>query len=356
MKRVFLFAFMAAASCAPAFAAEQVDLTTYYDAPFGDYRDLDVDATLTAGVADANPGPININGSSYTAAFYGRFELRNNEITGRHATARGGVLTATGNLEVQGSGGQTVLFVDGANDRVGVGTASPSVALDVAGHVKAMSLYAYEDPLDENAPYAEMYSQWNDQSRFSAAYFEAGSGLYRYCTLHIDGSPLVMESVGSKGAWQHGLGYGQVVIKGMNGGYGSGDGSVILAVGEPYLSAATGQGDYPDTLASEAWAHAWGAFSSREFKKDIFPYAAADYGAALDRLASHDVYLYRYNGEKLDARRRYGFLAEKAPKDFVTEGEQAVDLGEEAAFLLAAARALHEEQASMVRRVEDLKK
>lgn len=368
MKRfAILIAVLAALSTAcgwPARAAQSIDVVTYYDSPNADYMDLRVTGAVTAGIDDADMGPLEIDGGNYTAAFFGELDVKSNGIYSRWATSRGGWLTVAGNLNVVDETNTSLFYIDATTRRVGIGTTAPLRQLDVRGAMKARSAFAYMDTFDRNQPYAELWAEINADARFSAAYFDpiGPPPRVRFCTLHIDGDPLGMQTFvkGSAPDFE-GLGRGLVVIKGetrRDWKYNSPDDKVILVVGEPFLSTCspTPCGFYPDTpTPPESYAHEWFQFSSRAYKKDIAPLAPAEYADALGQLARTPIVRYRYKQEPPTARPRLGFVSEDAPEDMRDSSGKAIGLGEEAAFLMAAAKAIKADNASLKARLEKLR-
>jgi len=353
--------------------AAEIDVTTYYDAPFGDYKEFRLSGTLAAGLVDADPGPLLIGAGSYTAAFFGGFNVWNNDIPGHLGASRGGGLTVTGNLDIQDALGISLLYVNATTDRVGIGTRAPAAALDVRGEAKAINLFAYASPLDPTQPYAEMNTEVTPE-RFGAGYWwnQTFPHRYRFCTMHIDGDPIAIQSIDKSAMGLGGLGRGQLIINGMPVGYVTYDAKVILVVGEPQQNQvldpdpdeATGdgdgdpnQGDYPVALPKpQAFAHQWYQFSSREYKKDIVPLMPAEYGTILSSLAVMDVVRYRFHSESGTTKPHVGLIAEDVPEDMAQSDRKSIGLGEQAAFLLASAKALRGEQDDMRARVERLKK
>jgi hypothetical protein len=141
---------------------------------------------------------------------------------------------------------------------------------------------------------------------------------------------------------------------------------VILVVGEPFNLQQLNpdpdddelydQGDYPTPTGSEAYAHGWYQYSSREYKKDIVPMAPSEYGPLLSRFMATRVVSYHYIPEQPDVKPHLGFIAEDAPEEMVDEARKSISLGEEASFLLAAAKAVRAEQDDVRRRIEELKR
>ena len=85
--------------------------------------DIDVDGTTNLDVVDID-GPTNISGAvTITAAL----------------VSNGGVIFNEGSdnvdFRVESNGNANMLFVDGGNDRVGIGTASPSAKLEINGDI-----------------------------------------------------------------------------------------------------------------------------------------------------------------------------------------------------------------------------
>jgi len=370
----------------PLGASQQVDVATYFDAPFADYRELRLTGALTVGANDANVGTISIGAGSYTAAFYGGFNVLNNDRPGRFGDHRGGTVTVSGSMDIENTSGNSLFYVDAVNNRVGFGTRTPAVTLDVKGELKGKSLFSYSDPLDYYEPYAEMYSEVNSSARICGAYRDdAGSPQkFRFCTTHIDGNPLALQSIdkGSGSTDEIGAaGHGEVIIMGKKVGYSTVGHTVILVVGEPFdgqtldpdidepagdPDGVVNQGDYPTVVpgsspavpmpGSQAYAHGWYQYSSREYKKDIVPLAPAEYGALLSRFMATDVVHYRLKLENKNMKLRLGYVAEDVPAEMVDEDPKSISLGEEASVLLAVVKAVRLEQEDVRSRVEALKK
>jgi hypothetical protein len=378
---LFFFAALCLAHAAPAAAAEHIDVTTYFDAPFADYRELRVTGALTLGEDDANVGTIAIGTRSYTSVFYGGFNVWNNDRPGRFGDHHGGTLSVSGSMDIEDASGNPLVYVDAATNRVGMGTRTPAATLDVKGEVKGMSLFAYGDPLDQGEPYAELFAEFNVAARISATYWDYTSTpqKFRYCTTHIDGNPLAIQSIDKGSGYTDEIGaagHGECIIMGKRTGYTTVGHTVIFVVGEPYdgQNLAPDQsegpgwnpGDYPVNVPlsspavpmpkSEAYAHGWYQYSSREYKKDIVPLAPAEYGSLLSRFMATNVVHYRLKAEDGNARPSLGLIAEEVPVEMVDEDPKSISLGEEASVLLAVAKSVRMEQQDLRRRVEELKK
>ncbi len=387
MKRpaaIFLSVFLFSSAVPPPTAgSQQVDVTTYYDAPFADYRELRVTGALTLGLVDANVGAISIGTGSYTAAFYGGFNVLNNDRPLRFGDSQGGKLIVDGSMDIEDASGNSLFYVDAVNNRVGLGTRTPAATLDVKGDIKGMSLFAYSDPLEQNQPYAEMYSEGNGGARIGSAYWDYVSPQkFRYCTTHIDGNPLVLQSIDKTGTASideiGAGGHGEVLIMGRKTGYRSTGNTVILVVGEPFQNqplspdpndngyAEPDQGNYPNDVpgsspaipmpGSEAYAHGWYQYSSREYKKDIVPLVPAEYNALLARFMTTNAVHYHLKSENDAVRTHLGFVAEEVPVEMTDDDPKSISLGEEASVLLAVAKTVRLEQVDTRRRVEALKK
>ncbi|HTL69854.1 MAG TPA: tail fiber domain-containing protein [Candidatus Eisenbacteria bacterium] len=332
-------------------SAEDATVTTYYSTPNTSYKNLYVSDDLTVGTAGS--GAVTLNGTN-TGGAPDVLHLRNNQLGAWQGGSSGGDLVINGNLNVRNTGGSSLFFVNAATNRVGVGTTTPRVPLEVLGDIKGMIVAAHYDTVDYAQPWADMFAQYNTVdnkdsnvtngpgSRLSATYQDFTG--YHFCTQHLDGNPLVFQTIAKPGITT-GQGKGQVVIRGIQI---DGDNDLIFIVGEAVAAYGT---DLPVARANAFSPLA----SSRLYKKDIEVLTPSDYSAVLDSLARADVVRYLYKGESDANRPHTGFLAEDAPAQVVTSGRKAVSLGDEMGFLLAATKALRLETDDLKRRTERLK-
>ena len=94
--------------------------------------------------------------------------------------------------------------------------------------------------------------------------------------------------------------------------------------------------------------------SSREFKKDIVPFTPAKYGAVLGDLSDLNVVRFRYKTEPADTPLHTGVIAEEAPQSLLAPDAKAVSLPDEAGFLLAAVKSLHEQNKLLEEKIKRL--
>ena len=336
-----------------AFTADDATVTTYYPTPNTDYKSLYISDDLTVGNTMSLRGgaPDPLPADPYLPA---GIWLHNNLVGGWLAGSSGGDLVVNGNFNVQNVGGVSQFYVDAATNRVGIGTTTPRTDLEVVGETKAMIIAGHVDTVDWTQPWADMFAEYNTSdtldsvstnglgSRFAAVYTGFG---YTFCTLHLDASPLVFQTL-SKPGITTGQGKGQMVIRGIQI---NGDNDLILIVGE---AVAAYGADLP-----VARANAWNPLvCSRFYKKDIEHFTNSDYSAVLGSLARSNIVSYLYKGESATNRRHTGFIAEEAPAEIVTSNRTAVSLSDEMGFLLASAKALRLETGSLKHRTEELRR
>ena len=312
------------ASGMPAWA-EDVPMPTSHTSPSGDYETLAVMRTLTGAPSGASLiGDVALEDDGTQAC------------TGGH---QGGTLTVSGDLDVQNSSGQSILFADASTGWVGMGTRTPRATLEVAGNAMANILSAHTmSRSDFLLPWAQVYG--NHVEGVIVA-----SGGYRRVIFHFEGNPLVLQSISKQQAGGSplpiGSGYGRVLIKVE---YPSPDpyaASIVLVVGTPFDG-------------SVARAYEWRTSSSRAFKTDIQALAGMEYAARLAGLAATDVVRFRGKQEPEGPSRHLGFIAEDVPAEMAGEDRKTLNLAETVGYLLAAAKGLQEEHAQLRQELEAL--
>jgi hypothetical protein len=338
MRRVFVLPTLALSLLAAAVCrADDVRLSTHNPSPTGRYRQAIATRSLQVGLP-ASPG---------NAWFYGDLVVEKLPAAGTAVCgAPGGTLTVTQDLQIRDAGGTSLLYVDGTNNRVGIGTVSPrfaaaGVPLDVEGPLRSNIIKAYAD---ENTWYAGSFELYGAQDAFEnnpldervVAACAASPVDYDALPLYIDGDPLVFQSVIKPGVALNG-GRGELVIKGepalVDG--------VILTVG---FAGATTYGrilarpGVPSTIAS---------------KKQVSRMEAGDLGGILDGLDQMTLAHYRYKDESVDSSPHFGFIADDAPRVVRTKG--GIALNEMYGYLFAATKALKADQERLARRLEALK-
>lgn len=316
--------------------ADDIILSTDYVSPAGNYEDLNVSQTLSVGTPAS---PVN---STLRA------DLRIYKAFGATFSSPGGSLTAA-SLDLRDSAANPLVFVDSANNRVGIGTSSPVMTLDVTGSAQAINLQAYADPNQREAGFVEFFSSTEaaivtpDDNRLGPVCLaSAAVGDYDLLPLYLDANPLVLQSVPKAGVTEGRPagapnGFGQVVIKGDPV---TGSNNYVLVVGQ-------GSSGFGTIHAVNTWTSSMGE------KKDIRRLGSADHSAFLSQLEDVSVVRFRYKGEPSGSRRRLGMVAETLP-DWVKVAEGYREM-EAVGFLLGAAHGVADQQKAIQRRVDALK-
>ncbi len=338
--------------------SEDITLSTDYSSPVGNYDELNVVGTLTVGES-GSPGTLTLIGNLLIQKAPGS--------TGQ--TADGNLSIDNGDLSITDTAGNTLLFTDAANNRVGVGTNTPQMTLDVAavgaGMVRSVIIQAYADADNLQAGFLEMWSgaDINDTSfandRLSAAcwtgWTDPGTGQRDYDALpiFIDGDPLVLQGAlkGSPSSF-FGGGFGQVVIKGEPiGSISTTEPDTLLPsdpLNDPTTILIVG---FPTATYGEIRANVIPG-SSMAYKKDISPLTMQDYSKYLSYLSLFTVARFRHKSDSSDKTLQLGFIAEETPQEI--RSGKAISVQQAYGYLLAVAKALRNEQEDMRERIEHL--
>lgn len=391
--------------CAALFGGTST-LTTLISAPSAHYKELVARTSFTAGTSGTPLTTLTFNGPSSNNP---GLTMKNNG-TQTYLGGNGGNFTVTGNVIVGDTNTTTLrLFeVTSSNGgRVGIGsqsTATPQATLEVRpnpgsgngnttstspvhrGDIKAMIVTAHLNVQNYTFPWAEMNAQYNaadsrdkNQNDGARAGFSAigsdnaSGGGYYWATTHIDGDPLLIQTIDKSNTapitidrqgMTSGGGFGQVVIRGFP------TVSTQFDSGQPYNgrlpagktadNAVLIVGEWDNTVYSglytpDARAYAWNTISSRSFKKDIQPLVPSDYSTIAEHLLLTDVYHYHYHGDSADSKLRTGFIAEEAPQEIVPRGRQMVGMQDTVGFLLASLKAVKSENDAIAERIERLR-
>lgn len=95
--------------------------------------------------------------------------------------------------------------------------------------------------------------------------------------------------------------------------------------------------------------------SSMTLKKDIQALTSAEYREILSKLVQTQVYHFRFRKQAQEGKLNIGLIAEKSPREIVSEDGKGVNLGEAVGFLLAAIKAQQEEINSLKKEINSLK-
>lgn len=399
--------------CAALFAAGATRLSTYVNAPYGYYKELTAKTALNVGNSTTAATSITLNGSNTSNQV--PLAVKNNGTQTYQSGTSGGGMSVSGDFSVADSSSRSLFFVKSSNNRVGIGTTSPRTTLDVQRNltrqgtngvnlndVKSMVIASHQVGAVQNYtyPWAEMNAQYNAADNNTDTPLNPGAragfaGISSdnvtnadpstnayypkyWVTTHIDGNPVLIQSINKSPDVVTGGGYGQVVIRGFptlaSQFTGAGVYNGLLPAGAPPLpstsatytlnNAALIVGEWTNsqyTVANSASytpqtrANSYVGLSSRAFKKDIVPLAPADYRQSLDRLVRTDIFYYRYKSDPEGTRPRVGYMADDAPKEVIRDGV-GVSFQENNGFLLSALKALQMENKEMSDRIERLKK
>ncbi len=330
---VLLFVALAAAGTV---RAEDVTLSTEHSSPTGRYRTVNANERLDVG-SEATSGDADL---------FGSLELE--KATGDQTLAAwtsGGRMTIEGGLNIRDAAGATsLLFVDAATNRVGIGNSNPQMMLDVSGPVRAINIHSYADASTGDAGFFELFAASDAFETFvnehvsvacHAANAPPGVNDFDLLPLYIDGNPLVLQGELKPGVVEAG-GHGQVVIKGDP------------VPGLANVGLVVGYQNYGKAAANVVMP------SSLEFKKDVQPLAPQDYQSILKSLDTFTVARYHYLEDSPGAPLQFGFIMEEAPEQVRLEG--GISLYGSYGYLYAAAKALKADQDMLKARLEALKK
>jgi hypothetical protein len=212
-------------------------------------------------------------------------------------------------------GGSSWARFDNDNERVGIGTITPDVVLDIEG---TQDISGSSDGL-VNIGQTSSYHVTLDRNEIHG----------RQGTNSAD---LFINDFG-----------GNVYIAGQ-GKVGIGDYAPTYRLELPNTAGYDGRGR----------ANGWYTYSSREEKKDISALNPEDYAAILKEILEMDMVYYRYNDQE-DDRLYLGVIAEDAPEQIVAPDRKSVSLSEFAAFALAGLRAQQAEIEQLKKEIQALR-
>ncbi len=311
--------------------------------------------SLTAGDASTTAVVSMFGDNSISDPLLDVLDVNNNQISGWASGSTGGNLRVNGNVDIQDSSTNSLFYVDAAAGRVGIGTRTPRTTLEVIGDVKGMITSAHQNTAVYTLPWIELFGQVvssdstdsatvnGASDRFGSAYQDSG-GNYHLGTLHLDGNPLVFQTIVKSGLTAA-QGKGQVVMRGY---VYTPDNNLILVVGEP--------NPFVYSALPMTRANAWNPLAcSRMYKKDIASFSLMDYRDTLSKLSKAAIVNYHYKMEPPNSKLHTGFIAEDAPIEITSSARKAVSLQNEAGFLLASLKALKIEDREFKERIERLK-
>ncbi len=147
--------------------------------------------------------------------------------------------------------------------------------------------------------------------------------------------------------------------------------SVLVIKGNPYV-CLNGYSGAPVGIGTEtpgymlqignagdgfqAIGHSWQVFSSREYKTDIRPLSRAEYGQFADKAADLNLVRYHYKKDRPEDAKKFGVIAEEAPKEIISNDGKAMSLGDTVGFLFAAIRGMKAENDRLKIEIEKLEK
>ncbi|GEM_PF-1727217 len=106
----------------------------------------------------------------------------------------------------------------------------------------------------------------------------------------------------------------------------------------------------------QAISHSWQVYSSRDFKTDIRPLSQAEYSSIADRAADLNLVRYRYKKDRPDDVKKFGVIAEEAPKEIISNDGMTMSLGDTVGFLFAAIRGMKAENDLLKVEIEKLER
>ncbi len=206
------------------------------------------------------------------------------------------------------------------NGNIGIGTSSPSVKLDVVGHIKV-----------------EGDGGWN--SAGDEAIVGLGSALGHFFI---------------KAAWGDGLKLGA---------YGVTD-AFVLKEGSGNVGIGTANPSYKLHVNGTAAGTSWTNLSSRDFKEDIRKVRETAHPMMLAKLMNMDLTTYKYKEMYGgDGTTKLGFIAEDMPEEVLSKDGKGVDVYELLALTIGAMKAQQKENeilkaklTEVIRRLEVLEK
>ncbi len=328
----------AAVWCPSAFA-DDVELTSAYPTPYGDYANLTIDDAVTVGKKTAAVGAATINGN---LAIIGAEDI---SVWGQLIVDPSAIVpdpTRPGFLRADPSQPATLRVENDATApacsyyncdthwvSIGKTSGTAQTELEVAGPIYAGSFRAADAPIDQTL-FLETITDattvpprtWGQlRAQDPAGWPGPGS------ILRIGAQKKIVLNRNSQGK----------VLVGTN--------TVPVACAAPNVRfCVVGTTDMNDMAAT----------SSRALKRDIEPFSSSDYAQAAAWLTRSDAIYFRYNEDPSDRPLRLGLAAEQAPPEILGEDGKSVEFAQLLGYLYAGVKYLHEQNRMLEKEITRL--
>ena len=302
-------------------AAENVNRSTEYISPFGNYKGLQATKTLTTGI-QATAAGTPANAAQSTVAINGDMNVTQGNVNIDEIFEANGGTFETYPSSIWLGTHWFGINVDPATLVPSTGT--PRVECEVNGDIYAK--YFRASPGNNDSDQLLYFGVTNDGS-----WVEMGSMIGFMSGWGVHGGFSRPESAARFNASP------KIVLNFYSGG------NVGIGTANPQYKLQVGDPPLPGNPSLYALAYSWDVFSSRQYKTDISVFESHDIQRVFSEIAKLNVVRFHYKGDKPEDRLRMGVIAEEAPKEVLSANETTLSMTDTIGFLVAGIQALKTE-------------